>query len=145
LENTINDKQIIYISQGSFKLFIKQNFGIEILKKPDEAFIIGANTDNAIIVILEKKNQNVPGSVIEKIWACCMHKEAGYQMVFNESKHKHFKVEYAFCLNNYLFNEVNKEKYTNYLTILKNNDIEIFAGEKNDYFNKLYEWIIKMS
>ena len=48
---------------------MKHKYNIKIFRCPDEAYIIEYNTGKIEIKILEKKTQNVSGSVETKLWA----------------------------------------------------------------------------
>ena len=69
LEKTFEDKSIIYLLQYGFKLYMKNKYNIEVFRCPDEVYIIEYNTGEKIIKILEKKEQNVEGSVEIKLWS----------------------------------------------------------------------------
>ena len=50
--------------------------------------------------------------------------------------------KYAFCLNNYFKTKFNEsEKYKLLAKILAEDNIPIFFGEDEDYFEKLNDWI----
>ncbi len=53
-------------------------------------------------------------------------------------------MEYAFCVNKFLQNKLNSNipKYMTLKKILNESNILIFYGEENNYFDKIYEWII---
>ena len=66
MHGELNGNKILYFTQKSFSLYFKKKFDIDIYKNPDEAFVtIIGNIYN--IKILEKKNQNVSGSVEDKL------------------------------------------------------------------------------
>ena len=137
IEKEYNDKKIIFLSQGSFKKYIKEKFDIEIFRNPDEAYIIVFKTGKIDIKILEKKKQNVHGSVETKLWASPSLKRE-YELVL-----ENFTVEYALCLSNYFKEKINSsiKKYKILQKILDENSIEIFYGSDLDYFEKLHKWI----
>ncbi len=61
---------IIYFKKNSFKLYFEKEFNIITYRQPDEAYLIKSkinNDNNYILKILEKKNQNVDGSVEDKL------------------------------------------------------------------------------
>ena len=132
-----NNNKIIYLSQNGFKLYIKKIFNIEVFRCPDEAYII-KNDKNYIIKILEKKEQGVEGSVETKLWASPSLKRE-YEIIIGEK----FVIEYALCLNKYLEKKINSDnkKYKILKQILGESNINIFYGENNDYFDKIYNWI----
>ena len=77
-ENT----KIIYLTQSGFKLYFKEYYNINIYKQPDEAFVIYSD-DKFYIKILEKKNQNVEGSVEDKLKTGLFNKKE-YEKIFNK-------------------------------------------------------------
>jgi len=69
LIKTFEDKKIIFLLQNGLKLYMKENYDINLFRCPDEAYIIDYNNGKKIIKILEKKEQNVEGSVETKLWS----------------------------------------------------------------------------
>jgi hypothetical protein len=69
LIKTFEDKKIIFLLQNGLKLYMKENYDINLFRCPDEAYIIHYNNGKKIIKILEKKEQNVEGSVETKLWS----------------------------------------------------------------------------
>ena len=63
------NKTIYFTLQNGLKLFIKSKYDIDIFRCPDEAYIIETIDGEIIIKILEKKEQNVEGSVETKLWS----------------------------------------------------------------------------
>ena len=97
LEKDFPDKKIIFVTQGGLKKFIKEKHNIELYRCPDEAYIIYYTNGRKVIKILEKKEQNVEGSVETKLWAAIGLKEE-YIIELGPD----FEVYYGFCLNNFL-------------------------------------------
>lgn len=62
------NKKITCIKQQDFINYMKIKYNIMSYRKPDEAYII-EHDNKKILLILEKKNQNVNGSVDIKLWA----------------------------------------------------------------------------
>lgn len=114
-------KTIYFTLQNGLKLFIKSKYDIDIFRCPDEAYIIK---------ILEKKEQNVEGSVETKLWSSPSLKRE-YELILGEN----FKIEYSLCLSKFLSNKFKSidMKYN----ILK----KILYGEDDDYFLKINDWI----
>jgi hypothetical protein len=142
-ENDNNNKKIIYLTQDGFKLYIKKEFNIDSYKKPDEAFIIRDNNElNINIKILEKKNQNVEGSVEDKLKTGQFTKKEYEKILKNINNYK-INVDYAFCVSKFLQDKLESKhiKYNNMLEIMKEDNIKIFYGENENYFDLLYEWI----
>jgi hypothetical protein len=137
---------IYHFQQNEFNKFIKKNYNINIYKKPDEAIII--KEDNKIYIkIIEKKNQNVAGSVEDKLKTGAFNRRE-YELMFNECKIKDyiFIIDYAFCLSKFLEDKFESKqiKYINLNKILNENNIKIFYGDNINYFDKIYEWIFKL-
>ena len=141
LENITDFGSIVYLTQGGLKSYIKWKFGINIERYPDEAYLIRIGDDNYILKILEKKNQNVAGSVNTKLYAAGGLKDE-YEDYF-ETIPK-FKVQYGFCLSTYLEKEYNDEislKSKSLRKYLTKHNVPVFFGDRDDYFEKVNEWI----
>ncbi len=87
--------EIMYFIQNGFKIYMKQFYHIDMIRRPDEAYIIKHN-DKTIVKILEKKVQSVEGSVELKLWSSYMIKNE-YKIVLGDD----FIIDYGFCLNNF--------------------------------------------
>jgi hypothetical protein len=63
--------------------------------------------------------------------------------MINKNKDYIFDVSYAFCLSSFLQNklESNTPKYNIIKEIMTEDNIKIFYGEDDKYFDNLYEWI----
>ena len=144
-ENNYSHKKIIYMKQNGLKYYFKQNFDIDIYKKPDEAFLV-CSGNKYHLKILEKKNQNVGGSVEDKLKTGLFSKKE-YEKMLNKKKLLYtFEVSYAFCISKFLQNkfESTEIKYLNMKNIMMEDGIELFYGDNEDYYNKVYEWINKI-
>jgi hypothetical protein len=75
---------------------MKNKYNIDLFRCSDEAYIIKYENGRKVIKILEKKNQNVEGSVETKLWAGPSLKRE-YELVLGEG----FEVFYGFCVNNF--------------------------------------------
>ncbi len=143
LSKKFEDKTIVFVLQNGLKTYVKYKYDIELFRCPDEAYIIEYNENPKIIIkILEKKEQNVPGSVETKLWASPSLKRE-YELVLGDK----FKIYYGLCVNSYLENmflsiSTNK-KYKILSTILNENDIDVLFGDNEDYFTKIDLWIKK--
>ena len=137
LYKNIDNNKIIYVSQNGLKIYIKQKFDIELFRNPDEAYIIEKN-GKYIIKILEKKAQNVEGSVETKLWSGPALKRE-YEIIMGNN----FVIEYSFCISKFLQEKIisNDKKYKVLKQILDESNINIFFGEDSNYFDKIYEWI----
>ncbi len=131
------DKTIIYTKQYSFKKYIKKNYNIEIFRCPDEAYIFEYNNGRKLIKILEKKEQNVNGSVETKLWSGPSLKRE-YEIVLGEE----IQICYGFCLSEFLKKKLSSEelKYKILKTILEENDITVLFGDDEDYFKMFDIW-----
>jgi len=132
------DKTIIFVSQYNFKIYMMQHYGINVFRYPDEAYIIEFNTGKKVIKILEKKEQNVNGSVETKLWGGPALKRE-YELMLGDT----FEIHYCFCVNNFLKNKiVSSEKKYKVLNIIFNEfNITILYGDDDDYFEKINKWI----
>ena len=109
-----NNIIIFHFIQNAFDKFMKGRYGIETLRTPDEAFLI-LKDKKKIIKIIEKKNQNVEGSVDLKLFTgSFMRRE--YELNFGEE----FKFEYIFVLSDF-FKKRYKTKDTTKDTKLSKN------------------------
>jgi len=97
-------------------------------KQPDEAYI-DLNKKNAYII--EKKFQQGPGSVDEKIQTGPF-KKMHYQELF-----PNFKIYYIYCLSDWF----KRDEYRSVLNYLTQNDIPIFWGSSETYKQDMIEII----
>jgi hypothetical protein len=142
LYKNVDEFEIIFMLQSGFKTYFKDIYNINFFRNPDEAYVIKSK-NGITIKILEKKNQNVDGSVDTKLLAGPSFKDE-YELVANDNDSKIiFKVEYAFCLSNWFKEQKKKElyKYKILEIILNKSNIKIFYGEDEDYYEKLDSWI----
>ena len=143
-ENHISDaKKVFYhFYKNEFKKFIKKNYDINIHRIPDEAIII-IKENNVYIKIIEKKNQNVEGSVEDKLKTGSFNRSE-YEIMFNKCKMKDiiFIIEYAFCISKFLEDKLESSniKYIIMGEIIKKDNIKIFYGDNINYFNNIYNW-----
>ena len=137
LQKKFDDKRVMFFKQGGLKSYIKYKFNYNLFRHPDEAYIIKYKTGEIEIYIIEKKVQNVEGSVIDKLLSVIGIKEE-YILSF-ENK---IKVNYSLCINSYLKKKINSEKkYTHWNTIFQKNNIPIFYGDDDTYFDSLDKWL----
>ena len=149
-EKKDKDNTLIYLTQGGFKLYCKKKFNVDIYRKPDEAFILIIK-GTYYIKILEKKNQNVEGSVEDKLKTGAFNRRE-YEKMFNivpteiidkSFKTCHINISYAFCVSKFLQNKFESKDYK-YLVmkeIMMEDNIHLFYGDDDNYFDKLFEWI----
>jgi hypothetical protein len=138
LSKIFEDRIITFMLQNAFKIYMKTKYHIDIFRCPDEAYIIEYNTGRKVIKILEKKEQNVDGSVETKLWSGPSLKRE-YEIVLDGS----FEVHYGFCVNSFLKSKItsSNKKYEILCQILKENNIVCLFGNDADYFETLDSWI----
>jgi len=137
LSKTFEDKTIVFVLQNGLKMYMKNKYNIELFRCPDEAYIIEYNTGKKVIKILEKKEQNVNGSVETKLWSGPSLKRE-YELVLGDN----FVVQYGFCVSKFLKKKfISKEKkYTILNTILNENNIVVLFGDDENYFETFDNW-----
>lgn len=138
LSKTFEDKIIIFVLQNGLKMYMKNKYGIELFRCPDEAYIIEYKTGKKVIKILEKKEQNVEGSVETKLWSGPSLKRE-YELVLGDD----FEVYYGFCVSDFLKKKLisNEKKYTILNTIFNENNIDVLFGDDENYFEIFDDWI----
>jgi hypothetical protein len=141
LTKKFEDKEIIYATQSGFKTYMECEFSIpkgDISRNPDEVYIIKHDNGLSEIKFIEKKEQNVAGSVEDKLMGGPTFKRV-YSKLFGSK----FKVEYAFCVNNFLKKKLQspKKKYTILNEIFVEDGIAVLFGDDDNYFESLDAWI----
>ena len=138
LSKTFDDKIIIFVLQNGLKSYMKHKYNIELFRCPDEAYIIEYNTGKKVIKILEKKEQNVSGSVETKLWSGPSLKRE-YELVLG----KDFEVHYGFCVSQFLKNKIlsSEKKYIILNQIFIENNISVLFGDDDNYFETLDNWL----
>ena len=150
--NPLLSNKIIYLTQSGFKIYFKQMFNIDVYRLPDEAYLIITEQNNNInyhLKILEKKNQNMNGSVEDKLKTGQFTKREYEKMLNLDEKNRKdqkysFKISYAFCISQFLQEKFqsNHIKYKNMLDIMAEDNIIVLYGDEPDYFDKLFRWIL---
>jgi hypothetical protein len=139
-ENEETKEKRVYLHQGSFKKYMEKYYSIKTFRNPDEAYLLisGEPTRKIRVKILEKKFQNVSGSIETKLWSGPSLKRET-EMIFGDA----FEISYGFCMNQFLKEKINSNirKYLVLRDILKENDISVLYGEDKDYFITLDKWI----
>ena len=137
LSKTYEDKTIIFVLQHGLKIYMKNKYNIDLFRCPDEAFIIEYNSGKKVIYILEKKEQNVDGSVETKLWSGPSLKRE-YELVLGED----FDVFYGFCVSNFLKTKFisKNQKYIILNKILNENNIKVLFGDDENYFETFDMW-----
>jgi hypothetical protein len=136
---------IIYFKKSSFKLYFEKEFNIITYKQPDEAYLIKKNNEY-ILKILEKKNQNVEGSVEDKLKTGAFNRRE-YELMINIHENIKFKIIYYFCVSKFLQEKLESDniKYKNIKKIMDEDKVGLLYGDNNDYQDKLCEWINKIN
>jgi hypothetical protein len=137
LSKTFEDKTIVFVLQNGLKMYMKNKYDINLFRCPDEAYIIEYTSGIKVIKILEKKEQNVEGSVETKLWSGPSLKRE-YELVLGGE----FKVFYGFCVSDFLKKKLisNEKKYTILNTIFNENNIAVLFGDDENYFETFDKW-----
>lgn len=137
LSKTYEDKTNIFVLQNGLKMYMKDKYKIQLFRCPDEAYIIEYNNGKKIIKILEKKEQNVEGSIETKLWSGPSLKRE-YELVLGDD----FEVHYGFCVSEFLKNKFmsSEKKYIILNTILSEQNICVLFGDDENYFETLDNW-----
>lgn len=137
LSKTFEDKTIIFVLQNGLKMYMKNKYNIDLFRCPDEAYIIEYNTGKKVIKILEKKEQNVEGSVETKLWSGPSLKRE-YELVLGND----FEVHYGFCVSEFFKKKLisNEKKYTTLNTIFNETNIAVLFGDDDNYFETFDKW-----
>jgi hypothetical protein len=119
---------------------MKEKFGIEMFREPDEAYLI-RGPHGTRLKILEKKNQNTEGSVDTKLLAGPGFLEE-YKWSLKDAGV--IDVDYAFCVSSFLKEKMmsDKPKWRALRDINKKYGITVLFGDDEDYFERLYEWLV---
>jgi hypothetical protein len=139
LQKVLDDRTIYFVLQTGLKTLIKHKYDIELFRCSDEAYIIEYKSGRKVIKILEKKEQNVEGSVETKLWAGPALKHE-YELILGEG----FEVTYGFCLSSFLKDKLTcagDKKYTTLQTILAESGIDTLFGDDEDYFERFDAWL----
>jgi len=138
LSKQFEDKRVIFVSQSGLKEFIKRYYHIELFRHPDEAYIFEYTDGRRVIKILEKKEQNVEGSVDTKLLSGPIFREE-----YVEALEDKFEVKYAFCVSKFLQDKIltPDKKHLIFNKIMTKHGIDILFGDDLNYFDKLDEWL----
>jgi hypothetical protein len=137
LSKILEDKTIVFVLQHGLKMYMKNKYNIDLFRCPDEAYIIEYTSGRKVIKILEKKEQNVEGSVETKLWSGPSLKRE-YELVLGAE----FEVFYGFCVSKFLQNKLisNEKKYTILNTIFNETNIAVLFGDDKNYFETFDTW-----
>jgi hypothetical protein len=139
LTKKFEDKEVIYATQSGFKAYMECEFSIpkgKIYRNPDEVYIIKHDNGLPEIKFIEKKEQNVAGSVEDKLMGGPTFKRM-YSKLFSDN----FKVEYAFCVNDFLKKKLQSPKKKELNEIFVEDGIAVLFGDDDNYFESLDAWI----
>ncbi len=130
-------ESITYLTQGGLKAYFKHFFNKEMCRCPDEAYLF-RNGDTYTLKILEKKNQNTPGSVDTKLLAGRGFIDE-YEILLGEN----FTVRYAFCISAFLKKDYisGSVKSKALRQINQKYGIAVLFGDDEDYYYTLDAWI----
>jgi len=137
LSKTFDTKTIVFVLQNGLKTYMKIKYNIDMFRCPDEAYIIEYTSGRKVIKILEKKEQNVEGSVETKLWSGPSLKRE-YELVLGAE----FEVFYGFCISEFLKQKLisNEKKYVTLNTIFNENNIAVLFGDDENYFETFDRW-----
>ena len=133
----IDDKIITFVLQSGFKKYMKMKYDIHIFRYPDEAFIVEYDDGRLLVIIVEKKEQHVEGSIETKLWSSPSLKRE-YELVLGGR----FRVEYCLCISKFLQDKLNSNilKYSYLQRILSECNIHVLFGCNSNYFQIFDEW-----
>jgi hypothetical protein len=144
--NRNTTKNEVFVLQTGMKRYMMMRYGVQMFRFPDEAYIIetrSGDETHLTVKILEKKEQQVQGSVDIKLWAGPSLKRE-YELVLQPDMPSGVTVEvhYGFCLSTFLANKLksDKKKYTTLNTILGEHNIAVLFGDDANYFERLDAW-----
>jgi hypothetical protein len=141
LFKTIKNLEILFFKHRELNKYLQKNFNKKIYRIPDQSILIKSKENKPKLIIIEIKNQNVSGSVDEKLWAGIAIKK-NYQIWLDE-----FEIDYVFILSPFLFKLVieNKKKYNGLKKIFELKNIQIFNGDDINHDKNIYNIIINNS
>lgn len=137
LTKTFEDKTIVFVLQHGLKMYMKKKYNIDMFRCPDEAYIIEYNNGRKVIKILEKKEQNVEGSVDTKLLSGPIFREE-----YEEALEGQFEVVYAYCVSKFLQKKIMSEtkKFVIFNKLMKKHNISILFGDDENYFETFDAW-----
>ena len=155
MKNYDGKKSIFFCSKRDFIKFMKNRLNYDSIREPDESFIIMNNDNTYNVIIIEKKNQNVEGSVEQKLWGADTMR-AEYCYAAKEQNISSIKFDYMFCLCDFLHKKFPKDnlnkdwnlipqkerRFSLLKKIFLEQNIRYFNGDGNTYFNDIYQTIL---
>lgn len=98
LEKHHDTARCVFLQQAALKPYMKlYHPEAEVIRNPDECFIVEHPDGTCCVNILEKKSQNVAGTVENKLWAAHSFKRE-YELLLGPN----VVVKYAFCVNPFI-------------------------------------------
>jgi hypothetical protein len=137
LYKKLNILKILFFQQRELKKYLIKYYNKKIFRIPDQSILILSKNEKPKLIIIEIKNQNVAGSVDDKLWAGIAIKK-NYQYWLET-----FDVDYVFILSTFLYNLVmgNAKKYNGLFKLLSDSNIKILNGDDINYTNNMYNLI----
>ena len=128
----IDGKIYIKLKKGDLKLHMERQGEYKEQERslqPDESYVDDVKN---IINIIEKKFQQTPGSVDEKIQTAIFKKE------FYEEQYPNYKIKYCYCLSDWF----KKDKYKPEMRYLSKYGFKVFWGGDTSYKKNILDWIV---
>ena len=143
LEYKDNIVTIIYINKATYGLYLQKMYNINIIEKPDEAFIIIKN-GNIYCKLIEKKfldrysNKNPLKTGATNIQLYDMELNNG------DNGENKFRIKLSYSINNYVDSKLNSDnpENINIKKILNKLNINTFNSEDDNYYNNIFNWIL---
>lgn len=131
---------IVYVNKGGFNKFMNQyqpTSSKKFYREPDGAYICfpKSNGDKIVIKIVEIKNQNVSGSVMEKLF---MTSELRY---YYEKMFNGYEFQFMYCLSDYHKCDTEKERFADILDSFSRNNIQHLYVKTESYQEDLGTWV----
>ncbi len=132
------DRTVTFLYQTNFKKYMKIKYGLNCIRNPDEVCVIEYTCGKKILRVIEKKTQNVNGSVETKLWSGPSLKRE-YEILYPG-----FEIEYSYCVNDFLQDKICSAdiKWKIFNKIMLENNINIFYEKDNNYKDQIYNWFI---
>jgi hypothetical protein len=136
---TFENKSITFVTQGKLKKYMSVVHDKTLHRHPDEAYVVTYSDGTKCLKIIEKKNQSVEGSVIDKLLCASVYK-LEYKLALDDEK---WDIEYCLCVSDFLKRKINSgnKKYKIWNSIWNQTGVRVFYGEDDDYASQIHEWI----
>jgi hypothetical protein len=135
IKETSPTESVVYLTQGGLKAYFGHFFKKELYRHPDEAYLF-RNGDQYTLKILEKKNQNVSGSVDTKLLA-----GPGFIKLYEKELGEGFAVTYAFCISSFMKKNYVSKKNDSLREVNEEYGIAVLFGDDPDYYETLDAWL----